>query len=173
MQIDSYADTGIFVAVDLVNAPVLDREALRAILAVDPPSLTQLRRIDEPAFVALAARLREVFTELSRGALDSAAAELNALLVEHPAHPHLAKEDGVWRLHHHPAEAELVPMWTAICAEALARVLGAGEGHRLGTCAACDRVFFDVTKNASRRFCSTTCQNRVKAQTYRRRHAPT
>ncbi|MET0804792.1 MAG: CGNR zinc finger domain-containing protein, partial [Acidimicrobiales bacterium] len=73
MQIDSYADIRIFVAVDLVNAPVLDREELRAILAVDPPSLTQLRRIDEPAFVALAARLREVFTELSRGALDSAA----------------------------------------------------------------------------------------------------
>ena len=106
------------------------------------------------------------------GAVDSAAARLNALLLQHPAHPHLAKEDGVWRLHHHPAEVELVPMWTAICAEALARVLGAGEAHRLGTCAACDRVFFDVTKNASRRFCSTTCQNRVKAQAYRHRHAP-
>ena len=41
MKIDSYADTGIFVAVDLVNAPVLDLEALRVILAVDPPSLTR------------------------------------------------------------------------------------------------------------------------------------
>jgi predicted RNA-binding Zn ribbon-like protein len=173
VNIDSYADTGIFVAVDLVNAPVLDLEALRVVLAVDPPSLTQLRRADEPAFVALAARLREVFADLCGGAVDSAAVRLNALLLQHPAHPHLAKEDGVWRLHHHPAEVELVPMWTAICAEALARVLGAGEAHRLGTCAACDRVFFDVTKNASRRFCSTTCQNRVKTQTYRRRHART
>jgi predicted RNA-binding Zn ribbon-like protein len=114
-----------------------------------------------------------VFADLCGGAVDSAAVRLNALLLQHPAHPHLAKEDGVWRLHHHPAEVELVPMWTAICAEALARVLGAGEAHRLGTCAACGRVFFDVTKNASRRFCSTTCQNRVKAQTYRRRHART
>ena len=67
MKIDSYADTGSFVAVDLVNAPALDLEALRVILAVDPPSLTQLRRADEPAFVALAARLREVFADL-RGA---------------------------------------------------------------------------------------------------------
>jgi predicted RNA-binding Zn ribbon-like protein len=172
VKIDSYADTGSFVAVDLVNAPVLDLEALRVILAVDPPSLAQLRRADEPGFVALAARLREVFADLRGGAVDSAATRLNALLLLHPAHPHLAKEDGVWRLHHHPAEVELVPMWTAICAEALARVLGAGEAHRLGTCAACDRVFFDVTKNASRRFCSTTCQNRVKAQAYRHRHAP-
>jgi predicted RNA-binding Zn ribbon-like protein len=173
VKIDSYADTGIFVAVDLVNAPVLDLEALRVILAVDPPSLTRLRRADEPAFVALAARLREVFADLRGGAVDAAAARLNALLLQHPAHPHLAKEAGIWRLHHHPAEIQLVPMWTAICAEALARVLGAGETHRLGTCAACDQVFFDVTKNASRRFCSTTCQNRVKAQTYRRRHAMT
>ena len=104
MKIDSYADTGSFVAVDLVNAPVLDLEALRVILAVDPPSLTQLRRADEPAFAALAARLREVFADLRGGAVDSAAARLNALLLQHPAHPHLAKEDGVWRLHHHPAE---------------------------------------------------------------------
>ena len=62
-------------------------------------------------------------------------------------------------------------MWTSICAEALARMLGAGHGDRFGICDApgCDRVFFDVSKNASRRFCSTRCQNRVKAAAFRRR----
>ena len=42
---------------------------------------------------------------------------------------------------------------------------------RLGTCAStdCDRVFLDGSKNASRRFCSTTCQNRVKATAFRLR----
>ncbi|MET0804793.1 MAG: hypothetical protein ABW009_12930 [Acidimicrobiales bacterium] len=34
MKIDSYADTGSFVAVDLVNAPGLDLEALQVVLAV-------------------------------------------------------------------------------------------------------------------------------------------
>ena len=91
----------------------------------------------------------------------------------HPAHPHLAKEQGRWRLHHHPVDAALVPMWTAICAEGIARMIGAGHGDRLGTCEAtdCGRVFVDLSKNASRRFCSTTCQNRVKAAAFRRRRA--
>jgi predicted RNA-binding Zn ribbon-like protein len=99
---------------------------------------------------------------------------LNVLLTRHPAHPHLAKEDGGWRLHHHAVDAALVPMWTAICAEGVARVIGAGDGDRLGTCRrpGCGRVFLDVSKNGSRRFCSTTCQNRVKAAAFRRRAGP-
>jgi predicted RNA-binding Zn ribbon-like protein len=76
-------------------------------------------------------------------------------------------------LHHHAADVALVPMWTAICAEALARMLGERFIDRLGTCAAddCDRVFVDSSKNASRRFCSLACQNRVKATAFRRRRA--
>ena len=180
MEIDSYEDAGLSVAIELVNglvrAPAGDpMEQLARILAVDPPSRAQLRTRDRAGFAALADRLEEVFVSLAGDDVDGAAGSLNALLGEHPAHPHLAKEDGVWRLHHHPAEAALVPMWTAICAEALARVVGRGEARRLGACAAvdCDRVFVDVSRNASRRFCSTTCQNRTKATAFRRRHAGT
>ena len=86
-------------------------------------------------------------------------------------HPHLAKEGGIWRLHHHPGDAPLVPMWTAVCAEGMARMIGAGHADRFGTCAAsdCERVFFDTSRNASRRYCSTTCQNREKTAAFRRR----
>ena len=145
--------------------------AIAHILAVDPPSLAQIGPDDGPGFVALARQLRGVFDELDGGDVDAAAARLNDLLSSHPAYPYLGKEGNRWRLHHHPVDAALVPMWTAICAEALARVVGAGEHDRLGTCAAgdCGRVFLDVSKNASRRFCSTTCQNRVKAAAFRRR----
>jgi predicted RNA-binding Zn ribbon-like protein len=64
-------------------------------------------------------------------------------------------------------------MWTSITAEAIARVVGAGEHERLGICTAgaCDRVFVDASRNASRRFCSTACQNRVKTAAFRRRRA--
>jgi len=122
---------------------------------------------------ALAVELREVFRTLDRGDVDGAATRLNVLLSAHPAHPHLAKEGGQWRLHHHPVDAALVPMCTAICAEGMARMIGTGHGERLGTCAAtdCDRVFIDLSKNASRRFCSTTCQNRMKAAAFRQRRA--
>jgi predicted RNA-binding Zn ribbon-like protein len=64
-------------------------------------------------------------------------------------------------------------MWTSITAEAVARLIGAGEQARLGICTAdgCDRVFVDASRNGSRRFCSTTCQNRVKTAAFRRRRA--
>jgi predicted RNA-binding Zn ribbon-like protein len=148
-------------------------EGLATVLAVDPPSVAQLSAADVPAFTALARQLRLVFTAAARADVDTAAAELNGLLARHPAHPYLSNEDGRWRLHHHPADAALVPMWTAICAEALARLIGAGYADRLGVCGrgGCGRVFIDESKNASRRFCSTACQNRVKAAAFRRRSA--
>jgi predicted RNA-binding Zn ribbon-like protein len=54
-------------------------------------------------------------------------------------------------------------------------VLGSEQQGRLGTCAAprCDRVYVDVSRNATRRFCSTACQNRVKAAAFRAAHQPT
>ena len=181
--LDSYEDAGIPMAVALVNelAPAaLDAETptgerlrtvLRDTLAVDPPSVLLLKPADAPAFLALARELRQIFHDLDDGRVDAAAAALNELLARHPAHPHLAKEEGRWRLHRHPMDVALVPMWTSICAEALARMLGAGHGDRFGVCEApdCRRVFFDVSRNGSRRFCSTTCQNRVKAAAFRRR----
>lgn len=186
VEFDSYENTGAMVAVDLVNElavgyaygrPYQPPDPLpavrRILLAVDPPSAARLAPADVPGFVRLAGRLREVFGRLHDGELDLAADRLNDLLAAHSAHPHLAKEDGRWRLHHHPAHAAPVPMVTAICAEALARVIGAGAGDRLGTCgsADCDRVFLDGSRNGSRRFCSATCQNRVKAAAFRRRAA--
>lgn len=146
--------------------------ALAKILAIDPPSVAQLSQGEAPGFLALARSLRAVFQDLRDGDVDGAAGRLNGLLAKHPAHPHLAKEQGRWRLHHHPMAVALVPMWTSTCAEAVGRMLGAGHGDRFGTCEApdCGRVFFDLSKNASRRFCSTTCQNRVKAAAFRLRH---
>lgn len=173
-------------AVELVNRLVVEHAfgrpaprsdpftAVEPLLGVDP-TWPPLEERDVSGLVALARRLRDVLVHLDHGDLDTAATELNALLAAHPAPPHLAKHDGRWRLHHHPADAALVPMATAICADAVARIIGSGDSGRLGTCDAdaCDRVFLDGSKNASRRFCSTTCQNRVKAAAFRRRHATT
>jgi hypothetical protein len=185
VQLDSYADAGVVAAMELVNVLAIDNTqgrprptgdelpALRRVLAIDPPSVAQLGPGDVPGFVALAHQLQEVFEDLRQGHVDRAAERLNELLATHPAHPHLAKEDGRWRLHHHPVDAALVPMWTSICAEGLARMIGNAMDDRLGTCESsdCDRVFLDLSKNASRRFCSTTCQNRVKAAAFRLRRA--
>ncbi|MGH9287436.1 MAG: CGNR zinc finger domain-containing protein [Acidimicrobiales bacterium] len=184
-QFGSYEDSGAVMAVNLVNELTLEHafgrqvppnepfSAIRRVLEIDPASAAQLRDRDRPGFITLAAQLREVFRDLHRGDIDAAASRLNELLAAHPAHPHLAKDDGRWRVHHHPVDAGLVPMAAAVSAEAMARMIGAGDGNRLGTCDSddCDRVFLDASKNGSRRFCSTTCQNRVKAAAFRRRQA--
>jgi predicted RNA-binding Zn ribbon-like protein len=180
VHLDSYADHGVLAAVELVNALTSSdadekhaKAAIKEILTVDPAWAAKLRERDVPGFLALAHALRPVFEDLDDRDVDAAASRLNALLAKHSAHPHLAKEDGRWRLHHHPEDVQLVPMYTAICAEALARMIGADLAERFGVCSApgCDRVYFDVSRNASRRFCSTTCQNRVKAGTFRSRRA--
>jgi len=185
VDLDSYRDAGVLVSVDLVNELVVaradgsrppDRElvaTLKRIFAIDPPSVAGVRAVHVPELVGLAQRLHAVFAGLASGDVDAAARGLNELLAQHPAQPHLAKEEGVWRLHHHPQDAPLVPMWAAICAEGLARVVGLPSAQRLGTCEreGCGRVFVDVSKNASRRFCSLACQNRVKAATFRARQA--
>lgn len=183
MELDSYIDAGVLASVSLVNgltegfargSAIEDLDpiaAIREALAVDPPSLAALKRKDVPGFTALAQVLSDVFVALDGGKVDEAAQALNELLVRHPATPHLAKENGTWRLHHHPADAAVLPMWTSICAEGLARMIGAGATHRFGVCVAvnCDRVFVDASKNASRRFCSTACQNRTKTAAFRSR----
>lgn len=177
MLFDSYTDTGVFVAVDLANRLVIrpdDRPPLTVlahILAADPSSVQQLRDLHVPEFLHLAQNLLAVFVDLDARHEDDAAARLNTLLAVHPAHPHLAKEGGRWRMHHHPGDAPLVPMWSSICAEALGRLVAAGHGDRVGVCAdaRCGRAFVDSSRNGSRRFCSTTCQNRAKTAALRRR----
>jgi predicted RNA-binding Zn ribbon-like protein len=185
VNLDSYMDAGVFTSVALVNGLIegLERgektrlmetgEAIRRALEIDPPSIANLKASDFPGFRELAGKLHDVFVSSDEGNIDQAAHILNALLAESPASPYLAKEDGVWRLHHHPADAQVLPMWRAICAESLARLVGAQASHRLGVCNAsrCDRVFADTSKNATRRFCSAPCQNRTKTAAFRARKA--
>ena len=126
-------------------------------------------------FSGVAAGLRAVFEAVAADDLDSAARRVNAMLDDTGARPELERhDDEPWHLHFHSAdETSMVKGWEAGCATGLAIVLG-GEYHdRLGVCTAphCDRVYVDTTRNGSRRFCSTACQNRVKAAAFRERHA--
>jgi predicted RNA-binding Zn ribbon-like protein len=56
---------------------------------------------------------------------------------------------------------------------AFADVIRTQQLERLRLCAAddCDSVHVDLSKNRSRRFCSTLCANRTNVAAYRTRHA--
>jgi predicted RNA-binding Zn ribbon-like protein len=175
----SHTDLGLGVAIDLVNDLAIERragdDAVRTIavtLSFDPPTHSRLRRRHVAGFIELADTLHQIMRWIDNDDLDAAAERLNQLLAEHPANPHLAKADGHWQLHHHPATIDLVPMYTSICAEILARLIGTGHARRLGLCndQTCGRAYFDRSKNTSRQYCSLTCQNRAKTAAFRARH---
>jgi predicted RNA-binding Zn ribbon-like protein len=125
------------------------------------------------SLLAVAASVRAVFDAVAAGRTDDAAALVNQMLADTGARPRLDRHDGEpWHLHFHSAEDTLVTGWAAGCATGLAVVLGSDLGGRLGVCTAprCDRVYVDTSRNATRRFCSTACQNRVKAAAFRAAH---
>lgn len=123
---------------------------------------------------ASAARLRVVFERLDDGRMDAACEYVNVLLRDTEAAPVLSNHDGgPWHLHFHALDAGYARSWEASMATALAVVLGNPHADRLGVCSApaCDRVYVDTSRNGTRRFCSTACQNRVKAAQFRQRQA--
>ncbi|MGW7823821.1 CGNR zinc finger domain-containing protein [Streptomyces puniciscabiei] len=123
---------------------------------------------------ATARTLRSVFEAAAADRLDDAALALNALLRETGARPQLDRAAGEpWQVHFHGADDSYAVGWSAGCATGLAMALGSDYAGRLGVCAAprCDRVYVDTSRNAGRQFCSTACQNRVKAAAFRARRA--
>jgi predicted RNA-binding Zn ribbon-like protein len=106
--------------------------------------------------------------------VDDAAELVNTLLREAGALPQLVRHDG-WDYHLH-ATSPAVPLASRLAVEAAKAdvdVIRSGELARLRHCAAedCDHVHVDLSKNRSRRFCGTTCANRVNVAAYRSRQA--
>lgn len=102
------------------------------------------------------------------------ATQCNALLAEAGALPRLVNHDDFgWHLHATPDDAPLATRMAVEAAMAFADVLRAGELRRLRTCEAddCQDLHVDLSRNRSRRFCSTTCGNRMAAAAYRERQA--
>jgi predicted RNA-binding Zn ribbon-like protein len=134
-------------------------------------SRTVVTEAEATEFGAVAADLRAVFAAIAAGDIDEAAHQANGMLKATGAHPLLERHDGeTWHIHFHPAgEHSRVNGWAAGCATGLAIVVGGEHYDRLGVCTAphCDRVYVDTSRNGSKRFCSTACQNRVKAAAFR------
>jgi predicted RNA-binding Zn ribbon-like protein len=127
---------------------------------------------DAAELAAFAPELRMVFTAVADGDVDAAARQVNSLLGRTGARPALDNHDEQgWHLHFHGSDDGLATGWAAGCVTGLAVVLGTDDRGRLGVCTAphCDRVYVDTSRNGSRRFCSTTCQNRVKTAAFRSR----
>jgi len=124
-------------------------------------------------YLATAAReMRRVFEDMEDDRADEAAAAVNRMLRETGARPQLDRVPGEpWQVHFHGASDTYGVGWAAGCATALALAIGSELAGRLGVCVAprCDRVYVDASRNGVRRFCSASCQSRVKAAAFRAR----
>jgi predicted RNA-binding Zn ribbon-like protein len=180
MNFDSYTDRVVGVAAALVNALTPGDEGGRPVcLDAGRPAArcaAALGRDVTPAELAdlgvLAARLRPVFLAAEAGDVDAVARLVNALLRDYRAAPQLSRhDDEPWHLHFSSTAAGFATAWGAGCATGLAVVVDGQATSRLGVCRAdaCDRVYVDLSRNASRRFCSEACLNRTKVAAFRAR----
>ena len=115
-------------------------------------------------------RLRALWLRDSDDAVD----EVNDLLVDAKALPQLVRHDDLdWHIHATDIDAPLARRILVEAAMAFVDVIRADEIERLRVCDAddCEGLYVDMSKNASRRFCSTRCGNRMAVRAYRARTA--
>jgi predicted RNA-binding Zn ribbon-like protein len=162
-------------AAALVNTDQPDRDEL-----ADPAALdafvqqwgwTGSRRGDA-AELAAVRRLRPRLRALWELDEDGVVEAVNGMLREASALPQLvAHDEWGYHLHATPPHAPLADRMAVEAAMALVDVVRQQELDRLSVCSAddCDDVLVDLTKNHSRRYCSTSCANRVNVAAFRAR----
>ncbi len=117
---------------------------------------------------AVRARLRELLS----AERDTAVELVNEILAKARAVPHLVRHDDLdWHIHAIAAEAPLAQRMLVETAMAMIDVIRTDELNRLAICAAgdCSALVLDLSRNRSRRYCSTTCGNREAVAAYRAR----
>jgi predicted RNA-binding Zn ribbon-like protein len=154
--------------------------------AEEPDTLTGTAEVDEwyvrhrytgrrernDAELAALRALRPVLRELLTAGRDRAADLVNAMLADAQAMPQLVRHDEMdWHLHAISSDEPLVDRVLVETAMAMADLVRGDEMSRLAICAdgTCESIVLDLTRNRSRRFCSTTCANRNAVAAYRAR----
>jgi predicted RNA-binding Zn ribbon-like protein len=167
-------EASLLAAVALVNS------------AADPDTLTTVEdlaafldehaftgtRVGDAAELAAVRALRPRLRALMTSDRDGAAALVNDLLGEERAIPQLVRHgEHDWHIHAVAPDAPLATRMKVEAAMAMIDVIRADEMSRLDVCADpdCEGMVLDLSRNRSRRFCSTACTNRAAVAAYRAR----
>ena len=154
--------------------------------AEDPDTLTEIAELDawygehgytgrrdgDAAELEAMRALRPALRKLLLAERDQAAELTNALLADARAVPQLRRHDGLdWHIHAVPAEAPLPRRVAVETAMAMVDLIRTDELSRLSVCAddRCEGLVLDLSRNRSRRYCSTVCANRNAVAAYRAR----
>ena len=154
--------------------------------ALPPDTLTSVEELDEwcngfsytgrrdgdRAELEAVRALRPLLRDLLTSNREHAVELVNAMLAEAGALPQLVRHEPFdWHVHAVSVDAPLVTRITVETAMAMVDVIRSDEMSRLGVCADddCEGLVLDLSRNRSRRFCSTTCGNRNAVAAYRAR----
>lgn len=163
-------------AAALVNTEGDDADELADVAALDDfvrewgwTGSRQRSRAELAAVRALRPTLRRLWELEEDGVVD----QVNRMLRDAGALPQLVRH-GEWTYHLHatPPDAPLADRMAVEAAMAFVDVVRQGELDRLRVCDAadCRDVLVDLSKNRSRRYCGTTCLNRMNVAAFRARH---
>ncbi|MFR9750908.1 CGNR zinc finger domain-containing protein [Nocardia sp. 004] len=161
-------------AVELVNS------------AEPPDTLTEITQLDEffvkhfytgahsgdAAELAAVRALRMPLRRMLTSDRDTTAQLVNETLATYQAMPQLVRHGGFdYHIHAVSAEAPLPVRIAVETAMALIDLIRSDELSRLSICAdsTCSGIVFDLSRNRSRRYCSTVCGNRNAVAAYRAR----
>ena len=154
--------------------------------AVDPDTLTEVEALAEfyaeheysgghhrdAAELEAVRAVRTPLRELLTSDRDASVELVNAILADATAVPRLVRHDRLdWHIHAIDDEAPLAERVMVETALAMIDVIRADEHNRLDICAAddCEGLVLDLSRNRSRRYCSTGCGNREAVAAYRAR----
>jgi predicted RNA-binding Zn ribbon-like protein len=129
-------------------------------------------RLGDEAELTTVRDLRPRLRALLTSDRDDAAELVNQLLGEEHALPQLVRHgEHDWHIHAVAPDAPLATRMAVEAAMAMIDVIRADEMSRLDVCADgdCRGLVLDLSRNRSRRFCSTTCGNRAAVAAYRAR----
>lgn len=130
------------------------------------------QRPDSAAELHAVREIRMPLRRLLTADRDTAVDLINTILREQQALPQLVRHDPLgWHIH---AISEDRPMHQRVLVEtamAMTDLVRLDEMSRLSECASdtCDGIVLDLSRNRSRRFCSTTCGNREAQAAHRAR----
>jgi len=117
---------------------------------------------------AVRAPLRALLT----ASRDEAAGLVNGILRDLDAHPEVVRHDAEdWHVHLVGADAPLAQWVLGDASWAMIDLIRDDELSRIAVCAdaTCDGLVLDLSRNRSRKFCSTRCANRNATAAFRSR----
>jgi predicted RNA-binding Zn ribbon-like protein len=164
----------LLAAVELVNS------------AEEPDTMTEIAQLDaffakhrytgvrahDAAELDAVRALRPQLRRLLTSDRDTAARIVNETMTAYGVVPQLVRHDGLdYHLHVADPQTPLPDRIAAETAMAMIDLIRSDELSRLSTCADenCDGIVLDLSRNRSRRYCSTTCGNRNAVAAYRAR----